>query len=200
MDAHRGEYLAAKEDFEGFVLKIIEALSKKDPGIAGLQVKDCTFRLNRDIRFSNDKSPYKTNFGASFARGGKKSNWAGYYFHLDPEHSFACGGLWMPEPEGLKKLRQEIDYNFEAFNKMMKQKKFVSLFNGFENSDGGVLVRPPKGYDENNPAIEYIKRKSFVAVRPLPASLLSDKALLKETISTFETVQPLVQFINEGLV
>jgi uncharacterized protein (TIGR02453 family) len=199
MDAHRNDYLAAKEDFEKFVTAIIENLSKKDPDIKGLTAKDCTFRLNRDVRFSKDKSPYKSNFGAYFSRGGKKSIWAGYYFNLDPAESFVCGGIWMPEPDSLKKLRQEIDYNFAEFSKIMKQKKMLAQFNGFERSDASVLSRPPKGYDESNPAIEYIKRKSFVALKPLPAALLTSKDLLKETISAFETVQPLVAFFNRGL-
>ncbi len=199
MDAHRNDYLAAKADYENFVARLIEGISKFDPDISGLTPKDCTFRLNRDVRFSKDKSPYKTNFGAAFSRGGKKSNRAGYYFHLDAEKSFLCGGLWMPEAPDLKKIRQEIDYNFEAFNKIMKGKKFISHFNGFANSDGEVLSRPPKGYDEENPAIAYIKRKSFVALKPLPASLLTDKSLLKESLAAFETVYPLVAFLNGGL-
>ena len=95
-DTHRNEYLQAKNDFENFVTRIIDGLSAIDTDIKDLEVKDCTFRLNRDIRFSKDKTPYKINLGASFNRGGKKSVFAGYYFHLEPGKSFAGGGLWMP--------------------------------------------------------------------------------------------------------
>src|SRR5213080_4457258 len=96
-DAHRAQYEAARIDFSNFIQLVIEAVQKRDPSITGLSSKDCMFRINRDIRFSKDKSPYKTNFGAIIKPGGRKSIFAGYYFHCSPGSSFAGGGLWMPE-------------------------------------------------------------------------------------------------------
>lgn len=199
MDANRSSYLAAKEDFEQLVQTVIDKFGKTDADIASLQVKDCVFRLNRDVRFSKDKSPYKTNFGASFARGGKKVMNAGYYFQLQPGNSFIGGGLWMPMPPELKKIRQEIDYNYTDFKKIVSSKKFTTQYDGLERSADMVLSRPPKGYDDANPAIEFIKLKSFVATRPVAESILTGKDLVKEIITAFQALQPLVAFLNGGL-
>ena len=200
MEANRSAYLDAKEDFENFTAQIIDKLGKIDTDIAGLEVKNCTFRLNRDVRFSKDKSPYKNNFGAVFAKGGKKSIYGGYYFQLDAEKSFLCGGCWMPEATNLKKIRQEIDYNLDDFSKILQNKKFVNRFGGFEKDADAVLSRPPKGYEAENPAIEYLKRKSFVALRYLEDSLLTDKQLIKQTVNDFEVLLPLINFINQSLI
>ena len=127
-DAHRKEYEAAKADFSSFVQLVIDKHSKSDPTIKSIAAKDCMFRINRDIRFSKDKSPYKTNMGAYINRGGKKSLFGGYYFHCEPGQSFTGGGLWMPMPPELNKVRQEIDYNFAAFKKIIGSKKFKSVY------------------------------------------------------------------------
>ena len=115
-DAHRAQYEAARIDFSNFIQLVIDAVQKTDTTITGLMSKDCMFRINRDIRFSNDKTPYKAHFGASIKRGGRKSPFTGYYFHLEPGASFVGGGMWMPEAPALKNMRQEIDYNWDEFN------------------------------------------------------------------------------------
>src|SRR5689334_15297678 len=127
-DAHRAQYEAGRIDFSNFIQLLIDALQKTDTTITGLTARDCMFRINRDIRFSKDKTPYKTNFGASIKRGGRESIYAGYYFHCAPGASFAGGGLWMPEAADLKKLRQEIDYNWDEFQSIIKEKKFRKIF------------------------------------------------------------------------
>ena len=199
-DANRKKYDAAKEDFAALVKKVLEVHGKKDEHIAQLLPKDCMFRINRDIRFSKDKTPYKTNFGASFNRGGKKSVFAGYYLHCEAgDESFVGGGLWMPEPEDLKKVRQEIDYNFDEFKAILANKKFVSVYKELYKGEDSVLSREPKGYEKNNPAIEFIKRKSFIAMHPLTHADLMDKGLLKKISTAFEALQPLVMFINRAV-
>src|SRR6266567_3625593 len=107
-DAHRKEYETAKADFEKFIQSVLDRHSKNDADLKELVAKKCMFRINRDVRFSKDKSPYKTNFGASMNKGGRKSILAGYYFHCEPSESFVGGGLWMPMPDDLKKVRTEI--------------------------------------------------------------------------------------------
>src|ERR1700683_925484 len=97
-DSNRKYYEESKNDFEKFIQAVIDKQGKNDKHIAGLKAKECLFRINRDIRFSKDKTPYKSNFGASINRGGKKSLFAGYYFHCEPGESFAGGGLWGPMP------------------------------------------------------------------------------------------------------
>ena len=198
-DANRPFYEAAKADFLNFITKVIEELGRFDPAIAeaNLQPKACTFRINRDVRFSADKSPYKTNLAAWFHAGGKHTNSAGYYLHVQPGNSFVAGGLYMPEPKVLAALRQEIDYNLPAFEALLNHPDFKSHFTGLSRED--ALQRPPKGYGADSPAIEYLKLKSFTASHPLPDAVLTKPALLGEVMGAFRGLQPLVQFLNGAL-
>jgi uncharacterized protein (TIGR02453 family) len=198
-DAHRKEYEAAKADFAGFIQTVIDKHSKNDPTIKSIVAKDCMFRINRDIRFSKDKSPYKTNMGAYINRGGKKSLFGGYYFHCEPGRCFTGGGLWMPMPPELNKVRQEIDYNFAIFKKIIGSKKFKSVYGDLSRDTEYVLTRVPKGYEANNPAAEYLKMKSFVALTTLKDADLTSKDLVKKTVTSFEALQPLLEFINESI-
>ncbi len=199
-DKNRKSYEQAKTDFATLVQKIIDQHSKKDITIKHLSAKDCMFRINRDVRFSKDKSPYKTNFGASINTKGK-SAWdcAGYYFHIEPGACFAGGGLYMPPADVLKKVRQEIDYNYVAFKKIVDSKKFKSVFGALANGKEYTLSRPPKGYEADNPAIEFLKMKSFVAMVVIKDSELNSPALVKKITTAFETLQPLLNFMNEPL-
>ncbi|MGX5817936.1 DUF2461 domain-containing protein [Chitinophaga lutea] len=197
-DDNKAHYTQAKEDFESLVQQIIDGLAKMDASFAGLQVKDCVFRIYKDVRFSKDKTPYKTNMGASFARGGKKSPYAGYYFHLEPGgHSFAGGGLWMPDAPSLKKIRQEIDYNFPAFEGIVGQKEFIRLFG---KVNGDALKNAPQGYHEDNPAIAYIKLKSLVVSHHVPDDTATQPTLVREILKTFGVMQPFINFMNGALL
>ena len=198
-EANRKQYDAAKNDFAELVQSVIEKFGKKDESIATLKAKDCMFRINRDVRFSKDKSPYKTNMGASIVKGGKKSPLAGYYFHFEPGNSFVGGGSWMPEPEGLKKIRQEVDYCFEEFKKIIAGKKFVSTYTDLNRDKEYVLSRPPKGYEIDNPAIEFIKFKCFIAMTPITDAELADKNLVKKITDAFEALHPLIVFLNRAI-
>lgn len=198
-DAHRKEYDAAKGDFAGFIQQVIDKHGKNDPTIKSLAAKDCMFRINRDIRFSKDKSPYKTNIGAYMARGGKKSQFGGYYFHCEPGRSFVGGGLWMPMPPELNRVRQEIDYNFADFRKIVGAKKFKSIYGDLSRDAEYVLSRVPKGYEADNPAADYLKMKSFVSSVALKDADLTSKDLLKKTVASFEALQPLIEFLNEAV-
>lgn len=198
-DKNRKEYEKAKADFSQYIQQVIDQLAKKDPTVQSLVAKDCMFRINRDVRFSKDKSPYKTNMGAFINRGGKKSLFAGYYFHCEPGQSFTGGGLWMPMPPELKKVRQEIDYNFAAFRKIISSKKFKSVYTDLSRDPEYVLARLPKGYEADNPAAAYLKLKSFVAMTSIKDTDLIAKDLVKKTVASFEALQPLIEFINHSL-
>ena len=198
-DAHRKEYEASKNDFEIFVQGVIDKFGKKDETIRGLKAKDCIFRINRDIRFSKDKSPYKNNFGAYINRGGKKSIYAGYYFHCQPGESFTGGGLWQPQAPETKKLRQEIDYTFDEFKKIVGSKKFKSVYGDLSRDEAYSLSTMPKGYERDNPAADYLKLRSWVALRSIKDVDLTSKDLQKITVDAFETLFPLNQFINHAL-
>lgn len=198
-DANRKQYEAAKADTALFVQAVIDGLGKKDTSIAHLTAKDCMFRINRDVRFSKDKSPYKTNMGSFMSAGGKKSNFAGYYFHLEPGGCFAGGGLYMPMPPDLAKVRQEIDYNLADFKKIISSKKFKAVYNDLDRDAEYLLSRVPKGYEPFNPAADYLKLKSFVATYKVPDALLTSKTLVKDVVAGFETLQPLIEFLNAAV-
>lgn len=199
-DNHREKYISAKNDFENFVENLLNSISSFDDDIKELPAKKCTFRINRDIRFSKDKTPYKTNMGASINKGGKKSIFAGYYFHLEPGgKSFAGGGLWMPSVPELKKLRQEIDYCFPEFEKIITNSGFKKQYAGIEMNEAQMLVNVPKGYDKENPAAQFLKLKSFVATKVVPDALLTTRALAKEVASAFKALMPLIKFMNRSM-
>ena len=198
-DAHRNQYEEARNDFGGFIQSVIDKYGNNDPSIKTLVAKDCMFRINRDIRFSKDKTPYKSNFGASINKGGKKSMLAGYYFHLEPGRSFAGGGVWMPMPDDLKKLRQEIDYNLADFKKIITSKKFKSVYGELDRSAEYVLTRVPKGYEPDNPAAEYLKLKSYITMISMKDVNLTSKDLVKNTVTAFEALKPLIIFLNHAI-
>ncbi len=199
-DENRNRYEAAKTDFLAFTDTLIDSFGKKDASIAGLTARECIFRINRDIRFSKDKTPYKNNLGVSINKGGRKSMLAGYYFHLQPGNkSFMGGGVWQPMPADLQKVRQEVDYNFTDFKKIVNSKSFKTIYGSLSTSEGMALSRVPKGYDTDNPAAEFLKFKSYVAMTPISDKQLTDKGLLKQAVQAFETLQPLIDFLNEAL-
>jgi uncharacterized protein (TIGR02453 family) len=201
-DENKKSYQAAKSDFEKLVENLIDGLNKIDPMIlkSNLSPKGCMFRINRDVRFSNDKSPYKTNMGAAFNFGGKKTQSAAYYFHCEPnQNAFIAGGLWMPESSVLKSIRQEIDYNFEDFKKMMNEKKMKSFFPEGPDQES-VLKRAPQGYEEVNPAIEFLKLKSFTLSHKIDDEILLSKELLPLLLDGFKILNPWVAFLNRPLI
>ncbi len=197
-EKNRNLYEAAKTDIQHMVAVLIPAIAKFDEPIGNLAVKDCTFRINRDVRFSKNKSPYKGNMAAYFSRGGKKANVAGYYFHCEPGKSYAAGGFYSPMPPELAKIRQEIDYGFDEWKKIINNKTFKKYFP--EGVDGmELLVRPPKGYDENNPAIKYLKMKHFVVSKPFSDEELQSKTLVIDVTKVFETMKPMIDFLNRAV-
>lgn len=199
-DQHRNEYETAKQNFRELVELLIREHGKKDSSIASLSSKDCMFRINRDVRFSKNKAPYKTNLGASIQAGGKKSLLAGYYFHLEPgEKSFVGGGLYMPEANQLQKVRQEIDYNWAEFTRILQAKPFIKTYGSLEKWEGMALIREPKGYEKDNPAIEILKLKSWVATAPLTDQQITQPDLPKTILQSFSVMQPLLVFLNRSL-
>lgn len=199
-DVNRPKYEMAKADFTELVATVLNNFSKKDITLAPLTTKDCMFRINRDVRFSKNKAPYKTNMAFYFVKGGKKSMLAGYYFHCEPGgKSFVGGGLYGAEPDQLKKVRQEIDYNWEDFSKIINQKSFKKVYGDLSREMANSLQREPKGYEKDNPAIDYIKMKSWVASVPISDADLTDKNLPKKIVEAFTSLQPLLVFLNRAL-
>ena len=199
MDANKKAYENAKADWEQMVGDVIKGLSKTEPALQDLLPKNCTFRMNRDVRFSKNKEPYKCNFGASIKIGGKKSPYAGYYFHVEPGASFVGGGFYMPEAPVLSKIRQEIDYDLATFKKIINNKKFTTVYtNGI--STNVSLVNIPKGYAPDNAASAYLKLKSFIAVASIKNEELHDKAIGKKVIDSMAALKPFLDFLNRAVV
>lgn len=196
-DAHRTVYDNAKADFLTLTTGMINAIARFDKPIGLLEARNCTFRINRDVRFSKNKAPYKNNMAAYFNKDGKKGIGAGYYLHIEPGHSFAAGGIWMPEPAVLAGIRQEIDYNYSEWQKIVSNKTFTRTFT--EGLTGEALTRPPKGYDENNPAIPFIKMKSFIVSKPVTDVEIQEKDFVKNVAKVFAEMKPLVDFLNMSL-
>lgn len=196
-DKNRDTYEAAKADFETFVDAIKNQLAKIEPALADQKPKDMIFRIFRDVRFSKDKTPYKAHFGAYFSRAGRKSPDAGYYLHIQPGNkNFIAGGLWMPEGPLLKATRQEIDYNLDEFNSILNKAAFKKLYKSLE---GEKLKTLPQGYAADNPAIEYLKMKSFIVSTKLEDKDLLAKTAVSKIFTAFNTMQPLVSFLNRAI-
>lgn len=198
MDANRSRYENARDDFRNLVEYLVAEIGKNDPDIAALDPKRCVFRQNRDIRFSADKSPYKLAFGAFMNKGGKKAATAGYYIHAEPGNCFLAGGLWMPEKEELAAIRQEIDYNLDEFVSIINNRSFRKYFpEGFDS--GHAITRPPKGYEESNPALPYLKMKSFTLSLAISDGEFLNKKTSRQIVLAFKTLQPLISFLNRAL-
>ena len=199
-DEHRTQYDTAKADVIALLTDVLAGLERIDPAIGSSQLvaKSCLFRINRDVRFSADKSPYKSNFGAWFNPGGKKSPSAGYYMNIAPNHSFVAGGMYQLEPALLTTVRQEIDYNFAGFKEILAAPAFKKRYDGLAMDNS--LVRPPKGYDANNPAIDYLKLKRFTASCMLTSDEMASGSLSQVIVDACAGLQPLVTFLNRALV
>jgi uncharacterized protein (TIGR02453 family) len=196
-DKHRDDYEAAKEDFESLVTGILNGLAATEPIFKERSAKDCIFRIYRDVRFSKDKTPYKAHLSAEFSKGGRKSSGAGYYLHIEPGgNTFAGGGLWMPDAPLLKSIRQEIDYNFKEFAGIIEDKKFKK---NLDKISGEKLKTLPQGYTADNPAIEYLKMKSFVTGSSIPDAELTGKGLVKKVLQVYTTMRPFIDFLNRPM-
>ena len=179
-----------------FISVLILELNKMEPEIKNIEPKDCVFRINRDIRFSKDKSPYKTNMGAYIAPGGKKSMKPGYYLHLEPGSSFAAGGLYMPPSPELKAVRTEIFENPEEYLSIVQNPEFVKIFGEVE---GEKLKTAPKGFPKEDKNIDLIKLKSYTVMHKMNETSLSSPNALGELMHVYKTMQALNRFLMGAL-
>jgi uncharacterized protein (TIGR02453 family) len=196
-DKNRSAYEEAKSEFLVIVENILNQSVKFDKKLSGLQAKKTLFRINRDIRFSKNKSPYKTNFGARLMPGTKDNIIPGYYLHVEPGNTFLAGGSYMPEPDKLNAIRQEIDYDFKGFKKLLSAKDFKKYFGG-KLSDEEKLVNPPKGYDKENPAIEYLKFKHYIVLHQVDEKKLMSPSFPKYAVDVFKAMYPFLLFLRKA--
>lgn len=197
-EKNKSLYIEAKDDVEKSVEAILTGVRGFDKRISSdLSAKKCMFRIYRDVRFSKDKRPYKTNLGASINPGGKSDMAPGYYVHIEPGRAFLAGGLWMPPAPELAKIRQEIDYNLADFKKIVNDKNFKKTFGTLDQED--KLVTAPKGYPKDHEAIEFLKLKSFVAVAELSEKEVMSKNFAKSATAVFKNMLPLIQFLQRAI-
>ncbi|MBK0402443.1 DUF2461 domain-containing protein [Adhaeribacter sp. BT258] len=194
---NKARYEAAKDDFLEFVQHLIEGASQFEPALQDQQAKDTMFRIYRDVRFSNDKRPYKDHLCAYMAEGGRKTINPGYYLHINPNNqSFLACGLWMPPAPELKAVRQEIDYNLEEFKNIIEAPDFKKKFGKIQ---GEKLKTNPKGYDAENPAIDLLRHKSWNASYQIPDELLLSDQLYDTLLGLMKTVKPMLDFLIRPL-
>lgn len=197
-DSNKTEYLASKEIFEEFVSELIKGINKFDKKVSlDLKPKDCTFRIYKDVRFSKDKTPYKNNMSASINPGGKKSNIPGYYFHLEPDGCFLAGGVYMPMPDVLKAIRQEIDYNPLPLINVLKSSSFKKEFNGLDEED--KLKNPPKGFNKDHAHSEILKNRHFIVSQKFENKVILKKEGLIKTLDSFKAMYPFLDYLRKAI-
>lgn len=197
MHAHKAEYVAAKEEFTFLVQELIVRISGWDSRLPHLEVKDCVFRFNRDTRFSDNKNPYKENFGAFLSYGGKKGGLPGYYIHVAATEIFVAGGVWMPEADKLVRIRREIINHGDALERILKAKKFKKTFTALNTED--VLKRLPKGFPAGHKHMELLKLKSYTASAPLSLEQALKPGFVKIIDQHFKLLQPLNDFLYKAV-
>lgn len=195
---NKDQYTDSLKNVEEVIQEIIGGLKLFNKEIPhNLEAKKCLFRIYRDARFSKDKSPYKSWFGAAMGRDGRKTAAPIYYFHIEPAKSFIALGYWRPEKDHLKMIRAEIDYNLELFeNSLKKAQKFG--WSKLDNSES--LKKAPQSYEAENPAIEYLKNKSFILSIDLTDEELTSNELIPFILNKFAAGDNFMNFLNEALV
>lgn len=183
-------------EFVLFTEMIINELSQFDKAVVGMEAKKCVFRIYRDVRFSKDKSPYKTNFGAYMCPGGKNSGKAGYYMHLENEQSFIAGGIYMPPNPILNLVRTEIVNNTNDFLEIINDSDFKQFYGEI---NGEKLKNPPKGFSVDFEHIEILKFKSLTAVHYFDRKELESSDLFENIVRGFEILSPFNKFINQAI-
>ena len=199
-NAHKADYLRLQAHFNSFTEQLIQEIALFDPSVAGLTVKDCTYRIYRDVRFSEDNSPYKTHMGAFICPGGKKSGYSGYYFHVStggdsyPDGHMLAVGDYCFTPESLRILREDIVNGEGDFERTLQQAE-----SGFVLDRDGSLKRNPKGFAADAPYAEYIRLKTFCLCRSLSDDFVCQEGLVQRTVQLFQSTKPFLDYINRGI-
>ncbi|MCL4395667.1 MAG: DUF2461 domain-containing protein [Chloroflexi bacterium] len=193
-EQHRREYERAKASFEALVDAFIAELrSIEDFG--DLKADACLYRINRDVRFSKDKSPYKMHFAANVACGGRKSDMLGYYLHIAPDDaSLIAGGLYMPSTAQLDAFRRAIDRRAREFKRVVGAKEFIHYFGAIE---GVRLKTAPQGYARDHPEIDLLRLKQIVASHSLPDTLVTSDRLLAHVVKAGKALKPFLDYLNQ---
>jgi uncharacterized protein (TIGR02453 family) len=191
---HKEEFVIEQSYIEKFADALLEYLNSHDV-IETPSGKKSLYRIYRDIRFSKEKTPYKTHWSGSFKRAGKNRR-GGFYFHIEEGNSFIAGGFWDPSPEDLKKIRDDFAFDDKPIRKILKSKSFVSTFGKLE---GEQLKKTPKGFDSESSAIDLLRYKQFLLIRNFTDKEVLNKSFLKEANQTFKNMRPFFDYMSEIL-
>ncbi len=200
LDEHKADYINTKENLLALTQALIDSGAAFDLSIAEahLDPKKCITRLNRDLRFSKDKTPYKTGYYIVLNPNGKNSPSPFYYLHVEPGNCFVGGGLYNPQPQELKKIRAEISASYRQWCEIIEDSAFNKKFpSGIHHS--GTLTRIPKGFEEDDPALEYLKMKGFYTQERISDDEIQSNELSEKVIEYFKSVKPLIDFLNLAL-
>ncbi len=192
--AHKKDYEGAIEDFRLFTDMMISKVEEFDKSVKGVSAKNCVFRIYRDVRFSKDKSPYKTNFGAFIKGGGKNEARAGYYVHIEPGMSMLGGGIYMPPNDALLKIRKEIAKDSRPLKKILNEKKFKEAF--VEIYDDEKLKTAPKGFSKDHPDIDLLCFKNYTVIQKLKDSEVTSTNFPEICAKSFKIMKPFNQYLN----
>ncbi|GEP50487.1 TIGR02453 family protein [Flavobacterium noncentrifugens] len=195
--ANKSRYESYKKEYYQLVQDFLDEIKPNDHMLDHLEVKNCVFRVNRDIRFSNDKTPYKTHMGIWMSAGSKNTNLSGYYIHIENGASFIAAGLYWPDAPDLKKVRKEIAFFYDELEDIVDDKNFKSVFGALDRDN--VLKTSPKDFEKDHPAIEFLKLKSFTASAKIDDKTLTDKDFVKKTAAKLIALKPLNEFLNRAL-
>ena len=199
MHANKKRYENYKKEYHNYIVSIFAEMKPLDKSLEPLEVKNCTFRINRDIRFSKDKSPYKTNMGVWLTQNKFSKNSPGYYIHFEKGKSFIAGGVWCPEPNELKQIRKEIAFFYEDLEAIVTDKKFKAQYGALTRDENNTLKKAPKDFEPNHPAIEFLKLKSFTASEKIDDKLFLDKDFSKIVSQKLIVLKPMNDFLKRAL-
>ena len=194
---HKSEYQELRNEFKQYIAILIAEIAHFDEPVKYLESKDCIFRINRDIRFSKDKRPYKNNFGAFIAPGGKNNGYAGYYFHIEPGNSFIAGGIYMPSSASLKAIRYEIYDNIDEFKDILQDADFKRHFRGLDNIE--MLKTAPKGFPKDFKDIKLLNHKHYTVSKPIDENSLFTDQFTEEILNAYQSLYPFNFFLNDAI-
>ncbi|AVV79789.1 DUF2461 domain-containing protein [Leptospira santarosai] len=198
LEKNKDLFIEAKADFENLITELIVGLAKLNPSLAEVDPKKCIFRIHRDVRFSKNKEPYKTNFGASIGATGKDLGKPLFYLHVQPGgESFLAGGLYMPASPTLKKVREHIVEDSKSLKKVVQEKKFAKEFGGLTDMK---LKTAPKGFPKDHPDLEWIQYTSYIVEKKLNDADLLARNFIKNTIESYKILQPFLKYLNGAIL
>lgn len=194
---NRSRYDAAKQNISDVLDQLLEGLGQMDEGLLGVTAKESMFRIFRDTRFSKNKAPYKTNMGGWMTQGGRKAPYAGYYLHVEADgKSFLAGGVYHPQGNILKAIREAIDYDGEEMQKIITSKAFKDHFG---EMGGSKVKTTPRGYKKDHPHIDLLRHKDFLMDVQVDDKTLTSEGFVDHALSVFKQMVPLNNYLNKAI-